>query len=489
MNTRRTATAFALALAATLLAPIANAQTDRGVIDEEKKGVVPLSQQPYAIPSLGVSLSLPEGAYARTFTVAGEKAHARILPGDSQARWQLAIKSHKSSNEQLTNTDALDSVIQQIKLTRPVHNPEEGQIDPKDVLNKNFKYSRIVIKSRQKDLDINGIPAERVYLTAPNLPDYPDAGITILNPEPGEFLLVHLECPSGTLESHKPLFEVVSASVRFRDKSELNADRAARVLATHEIFQSVNAQDLEALLDEEPRFFRLFKPGPSGRQIDDMDIAWQRTEVRIGQAGELNPGKSKTRWSASDREYGFILQIEGRAIWKGGVIDSQGIFYLSRDRANERWSLKNTIRGDGEPSTTSQTLIRKDDKINYIVERPGEPRYQGEFLIPERGYLSKVESVLFSRVIASRDIPGEFAYYIFDPGLDTIVLRHETFQHDDAGNWLSTLKPFENAPPQEILYNEEGRLVRRTAADGQLMEPVDPQKLRRIWDRKDLPVD
>jgi len=208
--------------------------------------LVPLASAPFDIPSLGLSITLPERAYASISTLAGSQATAIVYPGEPNQKWQLAIKSHTSSNSELTNTEALNSVIQQLKLTKPVHDPRRGPLDLHDVLNKNFSLSRIVVKGRHQNLEINGVRAERVYLSAPSLPDYPDAGITIFNPEPGKFVLVHLECPHNTINALKPLFEIVSASVHFRDASELNAKRAVAVLATAHIFDQVNTKDLEA---------------------------------------------------------------------------------------------------------------------------------------------------------------------------------------------------------------------------------------------------
>lgn len=451
--------------------------------------LVPLASAPFDIPSLGLSITLPERAYASISTLAGSQAAAIVYPGEPNQKWQLAIKSHTSSNSELTNTQALDSVIQQLKLTKPVHDPRRGPLDPHDVLNKNFSLSRIVVKGRHQDLEINGVRAERVYLSAPSLPDYPDAGITIFNPEPGKFVLVHLECPHNTIDALKPLFEIVSASVHFRDASELNAKRAAAVLATAQIFDQVNTKDLEALLDKKPLFYRLYRPGPNGRPLDDEEVAWQRISIRKGQSGELTPGKVRTRWTTEDREFGFLMQIDARALWLNYVVDSQGIFFLSRDRENERWSLRNTIRKGATSDTTTQTLVRKGNKLTYVVERPGEPRFTGEFVIPERGYLSKIEAALFPRLIAARELPGEFAYYSFDPSLDTIALKYESFKPDGTGRWESELKHLENALPQHVLYDEHGRILSRTTPDNQRMVPIDPQRLRRIWSNKSLPID
>lgn len=448
---------------------------------------VELAQKVTAIPSLGLSISVPEGAYVTTRTVAGGRTSSLIFPADAAQKWQIAVKPHESSNKELTNDGALDAVIKQIKLSKPVHAMKEGKIDPKKLAERDFKYSRVTVQSRQTDLEINGVPAQRVYLTAPSLPDYPDAGITIFNPAPGKFVLLHLNCPHGTLDAHKPMFEIVSASVNFADEGEINARRAASVLATEEIFQSINAEDIESQLNDTPRFFRIYKPAPKGKSFNEEDVAWQRTSIRTGQAGEISPSKPKTRWSAADREYGFLMRIDARALWKEKIVDSQGIFFLSRDRTLERWSIKNTLRADGQDHTSTQTLIRDGDKLNYVVERPGQPRNAGEFRIPERGYLSKIESALFPRIIADREIPGQFAYYIFDPGLETIVLRHETYDQTDNNTWSSVLWPFENAPAQRITYSDDGRLIRRVEPDGKIMEPVDPERLRRIWDRKDLP--
>ena len=476
----------ALSLSACLLALAIPSGTAQARPQAQDAGVR-LADNPLLLPSVGVLVRIPENATASTLTAAGERTSAVILPSRPEHRWKMVIKSHKSANDELSNTEALDSVVRQILLSKPVHNANDGGVVPQDILDRNFKYSRITVESREQNLAVNNVPAERVYLTAPSLPEYPDAGITILNPAPGEFLLLHLECPNGTLDRHKQLFETVCDTVAFRDKSSLNAERAAAVLATNQLFESLNAADLESLLDDEPRFYRLYNPGKSGRPIDDEDVAWQRISISKGQAGELNPTKPRTQWSAAEREFGFVMHIDARAIWQDTVVDSQGVFFLSRDRSQESWSLRNTVRRDGASQTTTQTLVRLGRKLNYVVERPSEPRYAGEFLIPERGYLSKIESALFPRVIATRDIPGEFAYYAFDPGLDTIVLRYETFSPDGTGNWASTAKHVENALPSSIVYDEDGLITQRTSADGQKMEPISPEALRKLWGAKQIP--
>lgn len=484
-NITRPFTTFAATLA--LLAPLPLAAPPAHA--QEAGPLIPLAAQPFEIPSLGIAITLPERAYTSVQTIAGAQATALVYPGESNQKWQMAIKSHRSANTKLTNTEALDEIIRQIKLTKPVTDARKGGVNRDDLLNKNFEYSRIQVTSRTPGLDIGGVPAERVYLSAPQVPDYPDSGITIFNPEPGVFMLVHLEAPHGTMDSLKPMYETVCASVAYKDASEVTARRAAAVLATDELFADINASDLEMLLDKQLRFFRLFRPSESGRPMDDKDVAWQRISIRSGQAGEINPGKARTSWGAEDREYGFIMQIEARALWLNFVVDSQGIFFLSRDREHERWSLKNTVRKETTTDTTTQTLIRKGENLSYVVERPGEPRFTGEFVIPERGYLSKIEATLLPRIVASRDIPGEFAYYAFDPGLDTIALKYESFDRDGTGRWQSTFKHVENALPQTSVYDENGVIVRRTTADGQRMVPIDPERLRTIWNTKDLPID
>jgi len=475
--------ALAAAIAITLLYSPAIAQTQKTI------AFIPLAAHPQDIPGLGISLSLPERAYTSISTVAGAQTSAIVFPGKSDQKWQMAIKSHTSSNAELTNEEALHSIINQLKLTKPVRDARKQNISPEDILNKNFEYSRIVITDYIKDLTIAGVPAERVYLSAPTLPDYPDAGITIFNPSPGKFLLVHMECPHGTLADHKLLFETISASVVFKDASEINAKRATAVLALDQLFSQVNAEDLESLMDESPQFFRLFRPSASARAMDDEDVAWQRISIRTGQAGEINPGKARTKWSAEDRAFGFILQIDARALLFNSVVDSQGIFFLSRDRQDERWSLRNTVRKGRSSSTTTQTLVRKGDKLSYVVERPGKPRHTGEFAIPPRGYLSKIESALLPRLIATRNIPGDFAYYAFDPGLDTIVLKYESFESDGDGNWNSELRHVENSLPHSSIYDSRGRIMQRVTPDGQRLVPIESDRLRKIWAAKDLPID
>lgn len=447
-----------------------------------------LVEQPMLIPSLGMSLRLPEDALVDVSSLVGTRTTLTIWSQLENENWNLTLFNSISADHTLTT----DSVIQKLVAdtqrlfpavdARDVRDPRRDPFDPK-----NQRYSLVRIIEHQQNLLIgpNHHPAQRVYMDIPANPDVPAWGYTVFNIGPGQFVIAQLESPQAEFPDSRLTYETIVASIEFRDPAELSAERAAPLFAGHELLELISTADLTELVEQaEDRFFRVYKPAVSGSRSDATEVAWQHVSIRTGQLGELDPRRPRSRWSQEEREYGFIVQVDARAALEGSIIDSQGVFWLSRDRQNERWSVRNEVKSPRNETLESQaqTIVRHGKRLKVMTESRGREDRYVEYTLPERGYISKVESYLLAHIVAAKDVPGAYAFYNYDLSLGKVTLRYESFEKTvPAGAWKQSTRVTENAAPISTVLDREGAIVRQEQLGGQVMVPSTREEIRRLW--------
>lgn len=441
-----------------------------------------LAERPFSIPSLGLSLHLPQDSVIESSRIEGMKTSIIVRPPEAKAAWVMQIHNSASSDTSLTLGAVVDSIIAQHQNRRIARDPASGR----------NVGSYVRAFDRVNDLHLGEIPAQRVYFDTPSEPSEPVTGYTVMQTGPGRFVIIQLDCPRERFETGiRHLYEMVAASVTARDTTEVNVDRAAAIRAASALLESAAAEDLEACLDEEPVFYRVYRAAPTGSSSDAEELAWQRIHMRLGQLGELNPRKGKEHWSTEEREFGYLVRADARSLMGGALLDSEGVFFLSRDRAQERWTIRNVVRRGEQTQHLTLTVVRRDRRMTVLTDETGQPPKTLEYNLPEQGYVSKVETYLLPRLVALKNMPANLAFYTYDAGLGKVALRRETFAlaNAAASTWEQQTRFTEDVTiPVVTSLDPRGRILRQQLSDGQIMEPIEQERLKRLWEGKSLPL-
>nr|AQQ74908.1 hypothetical protein [uncultured bacterium] len=456
--------------------------------------MVPLAEHPYDAPALGISIYLPEDSVVTAQAISVGTGRLQVQPRGKE--WLLQVYNQRSTNKNLTLTEVLDSIIKQRQNAEAKAQGEFGKIiDPKTrkpVVSQPFE--------RTESLTVNGVEAARVYMGFRHLQgraarDLTTTGYTVFRSGPGEFLIAQIDTPDTEFERSRRVYETILATVTFRDMSAIQADRAAAILTGTQLLSSVTADDLESLLDADgPLFFRIYEPSPTQAAQDDTEVAWQRVEVRKGQLGELSLRKKPVDWSPTEREFGFLATVTGAYVSiDGDEIRMEARYFLSFDRERETWFVQNLVHQAAGPDrktpqdlNVEQTVVRQGKRLTVsVVQSSGAPRVT-EFDLPEDGYISKVELMLLPRIVAARNLSGIFGFYAYDSRLDQVVLRRDIFDRTELGNWSVRSRDAENARESLAKYDNTGRLLTQALPEGRVVEPIDPQRLLRLWRDKGL---
>ncbi|MEM8835169.1 MAG: hypothetical protein AAGD00_05040 [Planctomycetota bacterium] len=480
---------FGILTALLTLAPAAAQATD----DERGRVINPpqLSDRPYVIDALDVMVRAPKDALIHLEGMQGAKSVVSFTPQTAQDGWNIIIKNSISSDKSLTLTQVLDAIVQQHADRFPRFNASNRQ--------RIGSLSRAF--GRLENYRFDDRPAARVYidLIDAELPNdqrdmaYPVHGYTVIKTGPGQFLIFELSSTAATFDDrNRMLYEMVVATTQFTDEgADSDADRVMAILAAQKLGERHLTRDtLDDLItkDGTADFYRIYRPGPTGKAQDDQEVAWRKVTLRRGQRGELNPAKRRVNWTTSEREFGYLLQIDARAFWSDVVVDSRGIYWLSTDRTEEQWRLTNEVTRAGESQAFEQTFIRRDRRLTVQTIQPGQPIESIDYDLPENGYLSKIEAHVLPTLIAQSRLPGEYAFYQFDSNLGKVTLRRDVYERA-ADSWVLTSRPSDGALPNITTLERNGKILKEELSNGTVMTPSTRDRLLAIWSNKDLDFD
>lgn len=441
-----------------------------------------LTEEPYAIPNLGLSVYLPEDTLVDLSRIEGGRTTVLIVP-QGQAGEQafvFQIMQSISADRNLTLAEAVRNIIEQ---RRSFHTGQDAR---------GRTVSTVRVFDPDDNLLIGQHPAHRVYLDVPLDSAVPVTGYTVFNIGPGQFVIFQMDCPVALFPKVRQLYELMIASVQFRAPEELGADRAAALLAGKSLLARFNAGDYQAAIDDQPVYYRIYRPGDTG---PDEEIGYQRVQTRTGHAADVDPDKPPSRWTAADKAPGFIVRVDARALAAGTMVDSVSLFFLAADRESELWSIRMVVRKGDDAEQWRETGIRTKKKLTVKTARSGREPTNAEWSPIPDSYLSRVETYLLPPLVARAGLPGAFGFYTYDSNLAKMTLRRETFAaptnnaDETSPALILTTLPSENSRPITTLLDPAGRLLKRTNPDGQITEPIDQATLRKIWMEKKLPLE
>ena len=178
------------------------------------------------------------------------------------------------------------------------------------------------------------------------------------------------------------------------------------------------------------------------------------------------------------------------------VIDSASAFFMTPDRLQEAWLIRNAIRDGKTTSQITEIGSRNNTDMVVSVTANGQtqqvrPIIQGE--LSSSGYLSQAESRLLPQILLLNKVSTEYGFYVWNSTSQTIKLRRDILDEPTPGVWKLTSRATEDSKPEISTFNEKGDFIRtellNDSGDTMYWEPTDLQRLLDLWKQKGLPVD
>jgi len=485
--------------AAALVFAVAPVHAQNGGDDSERQ---PASQRPdqptqpvsvvdpYTLHDLGLTVLLPENTVVDTQFVRGGRTKSVLKAPDDT--WVIQIFNANSSDTNLSITQVLDNFEEQRRSGLMAYqnaNPRMFQgADPKFYTDDDRGKSPLVVSGRKDppNLTIAGQQAGRFYCETPLINPNLVTGYTVFRLKPGQFIIFQLDCMDKSFAHSHRVYETIVASATFEDADAENADRATALIGGRNFLESVSNEDIEAVLSDEPRYYRIYRPAPTGLETDATEVGWQRVQMRLGQRGEVDPAHSRDRWTAADREYGYLVKFDAVITQQGVDYESRASYFLDRNRTNEVISILNRIIEKDKPTwSINMTVVRRGSMLTLNSVETGSAGETRDWTVPDE-YISRVELELLPRLVALKNpensaVEYDFGYFHFNINSRAIQIRRDRFSNTDlVSGWEYITQPSPNGQSISAVLNHEGELVRRRSPDGVVTEEISLDRLREL---------
>ncbi len=446
-------------------------------------GAVEFGDEPLRIESIGLTMPLPVGSVSQIDS-AGNIVGGKIAAKDQ--RWIIRIASPKGT-ESMTTAQIGDSALELLL--------ESYGITDKDA---NVLGTRGRLISREPPegsppILISGKPADRWYVKLPPLEGRNDLmrGFTVIQAAPGQFLTFELLTTEPEFERSRGIYQTTIAAATIADPRVLAESRVGAITAGLRLFENLGTDAVKEIVAANPeRWERLYRPSPTGSAQDEVEVAYRRTRLSIGNRTALGSGGT----SGSDRQEGFVVEIDARLLDGSNIIDSRSVYFMSFDREEEAWVLTNALRTAGsasKPPVFRETGGRIGKSMTVRVDGTGTPATTTKPSVRDEGYLNQVETVILPRLLIRHGVTAEFGFYAYQSSANTIRLRRDTLDHppERPEQWRVTSRPTEDSRPILSFFDSAGRHLRTEMPDGSFWEPTDLKELARLWKSKGLPMD
>lgn len=429
-----------------------------------------LQQSPIRIDALNLNIFLPEGSVTET-TSFGANATMGIGFPDQIA--VMIIKSQKTTDPDLTVTQVADNIISQ--LTK-FGNSKTGSL-----------------MTYEQNLEINFRTGARFYVRLPGLNGKPDTvrGMTIFQSQPRKFVIFDFTTLYSNFDKAREYYEVSVGTMDLGNPTESDVRRAAAIksMLTFLELRSVEHYQ-EAMTGKKDRWERLYLPSPSGDEMDATEFGYRKIKSWGGFKGELSD-KPRGSWNDDDRKLGYFVQIDAMALEDDIRVDTRATFYMSEDSKEESWTIKMSLRSDDYHQTSTITGARSGTSMAIVLDQSDSPVTKSHPLIQGEGYLSQVQTYLVGKLLAKNAEPGEYASYAYNSSLGAISLRWDVVEKpEDTPDLIRITTKVSNVSlPTVSLYDKDGNLLRVGLSNKRIWEPIELDRLIKLWQRKGLPLE
>lgn len=492
---------IAAALAAGLAAPTAPAQ-DRRTPPGGPAVLLEFAETPMRIDSVGLTMLLPTGAGVQSQRL-GTHTTVRVAPAPPDETWILNVDTPQSSNLDLTPARVAEEVLNQIleSVGVPLQKPDAG----KGFETKSVESAGVVLE-RNDAVTIPGsrTSGSRFYVKLPRGAGEAPAirGYTVFQIGPGRFVTFDLLTTEPQFARTRRIYELTVATAKFEDASTVTATRGAAVEAGVAVLSGLTPADLEQIIKNRPEtWYRVYREAATKASADANELGYQRVRAWMGQRGELDSTRERSRWQAADRQAGVLVQIEGRSIREPRmvdgkrvftVIDTRGTYFMTPDRTEEAWAIQMAIRDPGKrtPETWLETGARSSGSMSVTVSGAARVGESARPFVPDHGYANQVESLLLPQILIRSAKAGEYGLYTYQSEFGNVRLRRDVLERPADGSemWRVTTRMHEDAEPRVSLYRDSGELISSRLPDGTILEPTTFERLMNLWKSKGLPL-
>jgi len=453
---------------------------------------VQLSDAVVSRPAIGLTTTLPMGATRSSYQIAGRGADRVTFPGMAafvnitevyltQAK-ALPEVADAIVNEHLASVSSLD-----VKANKPI-NSEPGLRTAK---------GRLVSREHR---EINGWPAEVFYVQLATLGGEDSVyGYALFMPTGNTIAKFELQTTEGDLPRARPYFEAMVNSTVIVDPDVASARRAEGVEAGNSFFQSLTPKDVEGVirwLGDDWHAERFYQPAENGSDRDATELGYRLTRYAIGKRGDLKSDADRGNIRPEDRQRGYLVFQKARILSGDQMIDLEAGFFVSTDRSQEMWTIKQAVRSLRAPTApatglVTETGVRERSSLSISRVAKDGPVQTINPAIEGSGYVSWAEVLLLPYLLMQKDAPGDYRFYAYNQMANRVTLREDTLEppNADRATWRYTSRPSEASQPLVATFDSRMDLVRAERADNQVWEPITVRRLADLWKQKKLPID
>ena len=441
---------------------------------------VELSEDRFHLDEVGLTIQFPVGAIAQTAKI-GERRSVQIVPESED--WVVNIQTPVDTSGKSSITEAADNTLALLQGAYGVTDPDQKLI----------LETKVKILDRTSNLKVTGgAECERLYVSVPR-PDGSSLvkGYSIFKPSGNQFVVFELITAEEKFPAVRPLYEASVATAQFLDTTSLNVSRGSLVKAGDTFFAGLAAQDYERVLTGKDEIVhRLALPARTGSAGDAMELGFRTMRFWKGQRSEI--GGTTGRRAGQDE--GYLARIQARLLHGDNVIDSEGVYFMTPDRAEEAWVLRTVVWGkNGEQvAKATETGARFGTDLSVSISDSGQATEDVRPFVPAEGYISQFELFLLHRLMISKEIRAELGTYAYQSQSKTVSLRRDLLSPAKSGGakavWEVQTTYRDDATPVSFLYDATGNLVRSSLEDGSVWETTDRESLLSLWRRKGLPT-
>ena len=433
---------------------------------------IELEPTPARIDALNLNILLPVGSVTET-TRFGSNASMGV--GFPEQLGVMTIKEQRSSNAELTTAEVADSIIGQLT----------GRVGATS--------GRLL--ERNESLEINNRIGQRFYIRLLGINGNPDTirGMTIFQSQPRKFIIFDFTTLAKNFEISRDYYETSIATMDLGNPTMTDLKRAAAIKSMLGFLDSRTIEDFQAAMTgKKDRWERLYLPATTGDEMDATEFGYRKITSWGGFKGELSE-KPRTSWNEDDHNMGYFIQIDAMALEEDYRVDTRATFYMSEDSQEESWTIKMSLRREGQPQQTSIITGARSENSMAILTRDqsSEPPTKTHPTIQGEGYISQTLSYLISAMLAKDATDGEYASYAYNSSLGTISLRRDIVDHpEDTPDLITvTTQASINSPPNISYYDHNAKLLRVRLSNKRIWEPITLERLIKLWTKKGLPLD
>ncbi|MEM9064164.1 MAG: hypothetical protein AAGB51_01600 [Planctomycetota bacterium] len=482
---KQTRIAVLTALLASASAPLAAAQLSRqpGRSTGTTTAMVTLSDQPVALESGRVRFYPPAGSTWQRFRGLGNGS-TQVTAEDQS--WFINVQTPASTNLDQTAADVADAISQQL-----LQSQSGPRLTP-------------TLLSRERNLIVNGLTAERFYVRQPqpgkgNRPGTPIIrGYTVLPLEPGLFATFELVTTEPSFADSRATFETVVATVEVVDPDDDQASLASATDAAKSFLTDLTSEDyLRAINANTNAWHRLAEPASTGRITDDRELSYRRVNARVGNRGELAQSAGGNQLASPQNERGYLVGIDSRYLTPEQIVDSRGTFFMTSDRRREAWVLTLTIRDRANPKSTpliwTERGVRENDQLRVRVTQSDGSVAAFDPTVDPDITLTQVERFLLGDLLVAAGASGDHAFQHWSSNTTSVTQRRDTITRLPESITVSSTMGADTRA-QITRYNPDGSFRSTALPTGAHQQPavwtpVQPQRLAGIWRDKGLPID